>query len=421
MPSDPNTSDPYHLSTGDRRQAVANEEAPFHDHSIVTGLLQVNTTLQYSYCALPMLTAGYRVRRTIPRAMKMKQQSAAAYEGNGPSLAAGPWPCGLPAGTLACLADTLNKEWKNYRKRLKQCQRRFSERSVHELRIETRRLFSMMELLRPFQAGRKIEAAQEALKERLDAFDDLRDTQVQLVSVGAMRRRFAAAKPFYNHLRKCEQRFSKRTRKRIKGMKAKQLGALVTACCPDLPKAETLRASHIISDLLLRCVGRAFSRAKQLRDRVDSRDTATIHQTRIAFKRFRYMVETLADCQPVEENELLKQMRDYQALMGRIQDAEVLLKTWDKYSLKKEPPRKAAVAFRRQLLKERRSLIRGYLKEADRLLEFWPIAAHKPRRPARAAHSTNKHKSARPAPIPSSGSPHALGISATSLSQAVAH
>jgi hypothetical protein len=58
----------------------------------------------------------------------------------------------------------MKKEWKSYRKRLKQCQRRFSERSVHELRIQTRRLFSIMELLRPFQSARKIEATQEALK-----------------------------------------------------------------------------------------------------------------------------------------------------------------------------------------------------------------------------------------------------------------
>jgi len=316
--------------------------------------------------------------------MKLHEQSGPVCEGNGDGLATCPWPCGFAGGTLARLAKTLKKQWKCYRKRLKQCQKQFSERSVHALRIETRRLFSMMELLRPFEAARKVEAAEEALKERLDAFDDLRDTQVQLMTVRKMRGDFAAAKLFYNHLCKCEKRFSRKTRKRIKRMKAKELGKLVAACIPDVSRPQDERTSLIVSDLLLRSVGRAFARAKQLKERVDSRDTTSIHRARIAFKKFRYMVETLADCQPVQDDRLPRDMRDYQALMGRIQDAQVLLHSWDCFSSKKQPDQKAAVAFRRELLRQRRALIRAYMKEADKLLEFWP-SRHGPHpRPAPA-------------------------------------
>ena len=57
------------------------------------------------------------------------------------------------------LAESLKMRWKRYRKRLKQCQRKFSEGAVHDSRIETRRLLSLIDMLRVFlpEAGLNID------------------------------------------------------------------------------------------------------------------------------------------------------------------------------------------------------------------------------------------------------------------------
>jgi len=49
---------------------------------------------------------------------------------------------------------------------------------------------------------------------------------------------------------------------------------------------------------VLTAITRAFDRVAQLCDRVKASDTDTIHCTRIAFKRFRYMTEALAPLLP---------------------------------------------------------------------------------------------------------------------------
>jgi CHAD domain-containing protein len=58
---------------------------------------------------------------------------------------------------------------------------------------------------------------------------------------------------------------------------------------------------------------------------VDSGQPTTIHRLRIAFKKFRYMVEVIYPVLQNPPSDYLKRMHDYQAIMGDIQDMEVAL------------------------------------------------------------------------------------------------
>src|SRR6187399_32265 len=78
------------------------------------------------------------------------------------------------------LARTLERRWKCYREALKNCQRKFSEGSIHSSRIEARRLAAQLDLYRVFAPRRMVEAAQTILKDHLYTFNPLRDAQVQL-------------------------------------------------------------------------------------------------------------------------------------------------------------------------------------------------------------------------------------------------
>jgi len=286
----------------------------------------------------------------------------------------------FPADSLQHLGTLLKTQWKRYRKRLKRCQENFCEEAVHESRVETRRLLSTVELLGAFIRDGRIRKARRALKRHLNTFDDLRDTQVQLLYIGKMLRMGQVARQFHAFLSKREDHYTSVMRKRIKRIKTRRLKEAIASCKTELRherKHRTARQAHAI---LLRAVSRAYARVVRSKTRIGPGDTATIHRTRIAFKRFRYMVEALAPLLPGVTEKQLAGMRHYQTMMGDIQDLEVLLATLDKFFQKQAVKADLARHFRDELLRRRQWLTRRFMDEADTLREFRPppVAGNKP-------------------------------------------
>jgi len=281
--------------------------------------------------------------------------------------------CELPPASLQHLEKALKKQWKRYRKELKRCQGEFSETAIHDSRVQARRLLSTVELLEGCLPDQRVKKAERALKRHLDEFDDLRDTQVQLSIVGKVLKTFASARVFHEYLLQREKCFARRTRKKIRGIKTGLLAKVVSACRADVDKKRKKSSSKQASDLLLRALDRAFSRTVELASRIKPSDTKTIHRTRVAFKRFRYMVEALADYLPRVNEKFLEALHHYQSMMGDIQDAEVLRQAMEEYLAKQKVKPATARPLCDELLRRRQWLIRVYLQAADQLLEFWPL------------------------------------------------
>jgi len=86
------------------------------------------------------------------------------------------------------------------------------------------------------------------------------------------------------------------------------------------------------------------------------------------------MVEALASLLPGVSRERIEAMQEYQAMMGDIQDVEVLLAALDKYLRKGKISSAVGQRFRDELLRRRQWLIEIYLSQANRLREFWPLS-----------------------------------------------
>lgn len=313
--------------------------------------------------------------------MRQPQTRLALTSANGHTAPTGKDPLPkLEPDTLEFLVVALGKQWKCYRKQLRACQSKFSEGAVHDLRVSARRLLSLLDLLVHFLAPGRLEKTQRALKRHLDTFDELRDTQVQLPAVRKCRKQFRAARRFYRFLKKRESRLTRSTCKQATRMKAKPLSKLLDAACDDVNTWLRRSGSRRPDPLLLSAVDRAFRLTQSLRARIQPDDTHSIHCTRVAFKRFRYVIEALAPCLPWANKSLLEKMHAYQTLMGDIQDAEVLLRAFQKLMRKEKLEAKAALAFEHELQERRRRFIGKYLAAADHLMEFWPPA----RKPFRA-------------------------------------
>ncbi len=298
-----------------------------------------------------------------------------------------------PDDCLRHLGKLLKAQWKRYRKRLKRCQKNFSEEAVHESRVETRRLLSTVELLSAFIRDGQIRKARHALKRHLDTFDDLRDTQVQLLYVGKMLRVGQAARQFHAYLSRREGHLTSTTRKRIGRIKTKRLGQIIAGCKAGLRHERKRRTAKQARKILLRALDRAYAGVVRLKSRIDPDNTVTIHRTRIAFKKFRYMVEALSPLLPGVTEERLAAMRQYQTMMGNIQDLEVLLATLGKCVQKQAVNPESAQNFRDELVRRRQWLTQRFMDEADRLRDFRPrpVAGSKPTAEKKGAPCESLH------------------------------
>jgi CHAD domain-containing protein len=274
----------------------------------------------------------------------------------------------------ATLAASLKQRWKTYRKTLKDCQRDFSEKAVHDSRIQTRRLLSLIELLAVFLAESHLKRARRALKRHLDAFDPLRDTQVQLLLLEEHRRQFPRARPFHDALARREKRCLKEAARAVRRVKVHRVEKVVRSLVrqlKNLRNGSAHRSRHRLA--VLHAVEAAFALAVELKGKMDPGMAETIHRTRIAFKRFRYMVEALQPILPDITPDRLEAMQDFQSMMGEVQDTEMFLAQLDCF-IRGEPRLARSLAhFRHWLLRRRTSQITFCLKHADRLHRFWPL------------------------------------------------
>ena len=271
---------------------------------------------------------------------------------------------------LKHLGGLLHRQWRRYRKRLQYCQQRFSEKAVHDSRVETRRLLATIELLSAFVPERELKKTRRALKRHLDIFAELRDTQMQLVYVRKMARTLPAAPELLDWLRRREARSLRTTRKAVRRIKTKRVGRRLESFEEEIRRwRHHTSPAHTLAQAW-RAIDRAFAQAVQLRRRMKGADMATIHKTRVAFKRFRYMVEALPPLPATTGQH--QAMRAYQSVMGEIQDLEVLLAAVEKFCGQNKISPAGSGRLKGGLLRRQKQLARKFLKTADRLHEFWP-------------------------------------------------
>ena len=274
------------------------------------------------------------------------------------------------------LAASLQRQWKDYRRTLQECQRRFSERAVHDSRVECRRLMSVFELLRVLPLrGNLRKKARGALQEHLDAFDRLRDTQVQLLLLGQQADAFPETRGLRAALREREERCRTEAKGRLRKIKTGRVKKLATAL------RQRLDALHLEPDrrlrarrAILRAVDAAFARAVDLRHKMDPGQVATLHRARVAFKKFRYMAEAVRPLLPGFSTWRLEAMHSFQEMFGALQDTDVFLARLDKFAGQDQGREQTLAAFRHWLLRRRTAQIERCLKHADAMLEFWPPA-----------------------------------------------
>jgi CHAD domain-containing protein len=158
----------------------------------------------------------------------------------------------------------------------------------------------------------------------------------------------------------------------VKDIKTKRLARSIACFEKDMKRLRRRTPPDVALRTALRAINQAFARVARFCRRVIPSDTGSIHRTRIAFKRFRYMIEALLPLLPVVTEERRRAMRGYQSMMGDIQDAEILLAAFDRFVESQEVDGRSARPLRAELTRRRTWLIQVYLRAARKLGLFWP-------------------------------------------------
>ena len=229
-----------------------------------------------------------------------------------------------PVGLTVSL---LHLRWRKYRRALKDCRRQCSEVSVHRLRVASRRLLASLAVACALvRDGSAAEAAQRALKKQLSGLGPLRDTQVQVLLLNQYRKRFPEVEEIRQIAIRREQELILAAAKMFKRRRTGELRKLVEAQSEmlreQLKTASARRRGHAA---LARALREAFARVEDRLEQIDESHPATVHRTRVALKKFRYVAEAMRPLLREFRARDFVQLRFWQSKMGRIQDFGVLL------------------------------------------------------------------------------------------------
>ncbi len=270
------------------------------------------------------------------------------------------------------LLASLDKRWDKYRSELKRCRNEFSNEAVHDLRIATRRMLALVQLLRMLNPRPRLQKLRRTFKDQLDNFDDLRDIQVMLAEISETIQEIPTLRPFQEYLQKSEEHLLRSVKKKFKQIKTGDSAKRIHKT------REMLEPGTIenISTRMLQAADDAFLIARQRLGWIDPSDSATVHSVRIAFKKFRYLVEIIYPALENYPQENLKRMNDYQGAMGEIQDIEILLQTLSDFesSATKFDPEPA----RRFYEQRHAEAISAYIDDMSELNTFWRPAPDQP-------------------------------------------
>jgi len=230
------------------------------------------------------------------------------------------------------LSTVLGEQWSSYRKVRKRCRRQAIEEAVHRLRIEIRRTLATLDLLAPLLPDETRTRITEALRQELKMLSRLRDTHVHLEAIARQLGAFPGARPLHEALRKREGRLTRKIRRELKRSGVGKLTREVKQLLKILVSSQ--QGGNTEPALLAR-LQRAFDHVTDCQRKVDFKQIETIHRTRVAFKKYRYMVEAAHRIRPLIGARQREALRRVQVRMGGIQDVDTLLARVEKYRRRK--------------------------------------------------------------------------------------
>lgn len=268
------------------------------------------------------------------------------------------------------LLTAFTKLWQKYRTLSQQCQQDATEETIHKFRICCRRLLALIQLLQALAPQCRLAALRKQIKAQLDAFNELRDTQVMLLEIRSVSAKFSALEPFEHYLQLNEHRLLANVPDLIQNPEKSTLTHLQT-------KAEKALAKEFgkadLTQHLLSCIDNCHTMAMERFHAIDPEKPETLHKHRIAVKKLRYMLSAAKSLLPNLPDDHLKRLQTYLTYLGEFQNACVLLENLNRFFGHQPPVNIMAYYQQRQ-----HDILHDYLAQRGEMRQFWRPTPHQP-------------------------------------------
>jgi len=249
----------------------------------------------------------------------------------------------------AKLLTVLDESWSRFSKAWKQGRSEPSEESIHAVRVNTRRLMSVVALTAATARTASSAELQRSLKKVFKGMGPLRDVQVQIKNLSQFRASPLIAE-FRLELERRERRCIRAVEKQLKQSNRKSLSRAIKQLRMELIEAKGGRDEDKMHSAIRRFVASRRTQFVRKTKRFEPSDPDMLHEMRLALKSLRYTAEAAAPVIPELKPELAR-MQALQRLLGDIRDHEVLRLRLDRWALKRG--RKIAVVPALETLQEK--------------------------------------------------------------------
>lgn len=278
-----------------------------------------------------------------------------------------------PDGISLLMVNSLGERRGAFVQQAQKCGRSASEKSIHDLRVATRRLVEVLRIAGLLSDEAKAAKVRGSLKKTFDRLSPLRDTHVQLQLVEGMMPSFPEVQSLTTMLKLREQRLVKHARAQIGRIDIPSLNQSIAAISHEIEELlQNPAVNQAARHALVGMATAAFLKAVHLRRTMDPMNARTIHKLRVAFKKYRYKAEVLALLLAGVSKHSLKQMNAYQTMMGDIQDLEIAQRT-AKGFLRKTGGTRRYSRFIRELTRRKNENVAAFLHQADILDSLSPV------------------------------------------------
>jgi CHAD domain-containing protein len=274
------------------------------------------------------------------------------------------------------LLSSFDTSWDNFSTSWKTGRSKASEKSIHNLRVSTRRLIANLELMRSISRNAEIPKLQRRFKKVLKSMGTLRDVQVQLDKIEELRQAESIV-DFRRSLENRERRQITNIPKQLKRDMKRRLNAGVkdvrSAMKGIYDKAGDARIKTAV-DRTLRSRRAEFLKArKHFKPEVEE----TLHDMRIALKKLRYTIEAAQPLLGRSAKQQAQRMHAFQQLLGETRDFELLRARLEKWAAK-HGKTIAVVPALESLQEKRQALIKKIVESVASLDDLFPEEQLKP-------------------------------------------
>jgi CHAD domain-containing protein len=236
---------------------------------------------------------------------------------------------GIPKATHA-FNGLLRQRWRAYSAALDAVRRRPTRKAIHDFRVATRRLLAIVRLARGIAPDCKPSWFEARLQAPFRAAGRIRDTQLAVDQLDALRARHPCARGLRTGLLRRLPRLKRRLKRRLAQLRARPLRKRLRRLRDAASRRGASRTGAALLQRLQRAnLARARRAVRTAMAGSSQPSAAALHALRVAIKNLRYMSEAAERIRLVARRDTSSSFEAWQRSLGGIADRRALLELLD--------------------------------------------------------------------------------------------